>query len=73
VSDVARERAIEMIRFLALLNPDTRSDYLAWAARLASPSEPFEPSELEVLRHACQDELTRLQAAVVQDEPLPSA
>jgi hypothetical protein len=68
-----RERAIELIEFLALLDPGTRSDHLAWAARVADPAEPFDRSELEVLRHACQDRLTWLQAAVVQDEPLPRA
>jgi hypothetical protein len=63
-----RERAIELIRFLALLDPDLRGDYLAWATRLAVPSEPFHPSEIAVLRHSCLIELGRLQAAVVQDD-----
>lgn len=62
-----------MIEFLALLDPDTRSDHLAWAARLADLAEPIDRSELEIVRHACQDRLTWLQAAVVQDEPLPRA
>jgi hypothetical protein len=69
--DPARVRAIELIRLLAALDPAARSDYLAWATRLENPGEPFHPSELEVLRHSAHDQLTRLQAAVAQDEPLP--
>ena len=61
--DPARARAIELIRLLALLDADLRSDYLAWAARLENPAEPFDPSELEVLRHSCHDYLTRLAAS----------
>jgi hypothetical protein len=70
-----RERAIELIRFLAWLvdDPAVRADHLAWAERLTDPAELFDPSELEVLRHVCHDELTRLQAAVAQDEPPPGA
>jgi hypothetical protein len=72
-----RERAIELIRFLAWLSddPELRADHLAWAERLTDPAEPFDRSELEVLRHVCHDGPTRLQAAVLQDilqdEPLP--
>jgi hypothetical protein len=54
-----------------LLDPDLRADYLGWAERLARADEPFHPFELDALRHSCHDELTRLQAAVAQDEPLP--
>jgi hypothetical protein len=68
-----RERAIELIEFLALLNPESRADYLGWAARLHKPTEPFQSFELEILRHSCHDRLTELAAAVVQDEPLPRA
>jgi hypothetical protein len=70
----ARERGVELIRFLALLadDPRLRCDYLGWAARLRrDPDERLHPSELELLRHPCHDRLTELQAAVVQDEPLP--
>jgi hypothetical protein len=70
---VERERAIELIRFLALLEPDLCSDYLGWAARLMDPAEPFDQSELDVLRHSSLIRLGELQAAVVQDEPLPQA
>jgi hypothetical protein len=68
----ARERAIELIRFLALLADEPlRSEYLGWATRLEDSDEPFDSSQLEVLRHACHDRLTELEAAVAQDEPLP--
>jgi hypothetical protein len=68
-----RERAIDLIKFLALLADEPlRSDYLGWAARLEeNPDALFHPSELEMLRHRALIELGRLQAAVVQDEPLP--
>ena len=57
--------------FVALLEPELRADYLGWAKRLTDPAEPFDQSELEILRHSCHDRLTELAAAVAQDEPLP--
>jgi hypothetical protein len=45
-------RRIELIEFLALINPGLRTDHSTWATRLANPDEPFDPLELDVLRHA---------------------
>jgi hypothetical protein len=39
--------------------------------RFAVSAEVFHPDELEMLRRSCHDALTRFQAAVAQDEPLP--
>jgi hypothetical protein len=64
-------RRIELIEFLALINPGLRTDHSTWATSLANPDEPFDPLELDVLPHTCHDQLTRLQGAVMQDGPLP--